>query len=95
MPAIREELQLVDNFSASFNTFVQWGERASGSLEEIADHAATAQDQMKMAGMSSEIETLSQKLNLQEQLIEQQGRATEQLVAERQKLIGLYGEESA
>lgn len=95
MSAIREELQLVDNFSASFNTFVRWGEQASGSLAEIADHAAIAQDQLKMAGMFSEIETLSQKLSLQEQLIEQQGQATERLIAERQRLVGLYGEEHA
>lgn len=94
MAAIREELQLVDNFSASFNTFVKWGERASGSLTEIAEHAAAAQEQLKMAGTSSEIEMLSSKLSLQEQLIEQQGQTTERLIAEHQRLVGLYGEES-
>ena len=94
MGVIREEVLLVDNFSAAFNELVSWGEQASGSLTEIAVHAKIAQEQLAMAGASSEIQTLTQQLAIQEQMIEQQGRATEALTVKRQQLVTLHGEES-
>lgn len=94
MGVIREEFLLVDNFSAAFNELVSWGEQASGSLTEIAVHAKIAQEQLAMAGASSEIQTLTQQLAIQEQMIEQQGRATEALTVKRQQLVTLHGEES-
>ena len=94
MGVIREEFLLVDNFSAAFNELVSWGEQASGSLTEIADHAKIAREQLAMAGASSEIQTLTQQLAIQEQMIEQQGRATEALTAKQQQLVILHGEES-
>lgn len=94
MGVVREEFLLVDNFSSAFHELVSWGEQASGSLSEIAVHAKIAQEQLAMAGASSEIQTLTQQLAVQEQMIEQQGRATEALTAKRQQLVALHGEES-
>ena len=94
MGEIREEFLLVDNFSAAFNELVAWGERASGSLSDIASHAKIAQEQLAMAGASSEIQILTQQLSIQEQMIEQQGKATEGLILKRQQLVKLQGEES-
>lgn len=94
MGVIREEFLLVDHFSSAFHELVSWGEQASGSLSEIAAHAKIAQEQLAMAGASNEIQTLTRQLDVQEQMIEQQGRATEALAAKRQQLVSLYGEES-
>ncbi len=89
-----EKMAQIDG-ATSFTGFAASADAAAVELQEIADQAKLAKEQLNMAGTSDSIGILTQRLSFQEQLIELQGRKTEELIDKRGRLSTLYGEEAA
>lgn len=88
MAAIREELTLVDRFSAQFTKFITLSERASASVDDI--RFSLANIETATAATARAVDRLTDQLNGMDRQTQQVERHTDALTGKVRQLVSAY-----